>query len=88
VLEIAREEWPLIEAAVAPSLVLIAGWAGILSDHHALRIALTLSELQLFGWGFFVGRRVYDGLKPALLTGLTNGALGIGLVALERAVVH
>ena len=86
--EIAREEWPLIEAAVAPGVILLAGWAGLLSDHHALRIALTLSELQLFGWGFIVGRRAYSTLPMALGTGLLNGALGIGLVALERAVVH
>ena len=86
--EIARQEWPLIEAAFAPAAILGLGWGGAFSNHTAATIALWLCNAQLFAWGFVVGRRAYERWWMAILSGLGNGALGIALVALEILVVH
>jgi hypothetical protein len=85
---IARAEWPLVEAAFAPAVVLLAGWAGALAADTAARLAIAISCLELFGWGVAVGRRAYARWRPALLSGLVDGLLGIALVSLELVLVH
>jgi hypothetical protein len=86
--EIGRGEWPLMEATFVPALALLLGWAGVLADRAALTLALVVCIVQLFGWGFVVGRRAYDRRLPALLTGLVDGALGLALVGLELVIIH
>ena len=86
--EIAREEWPLIEAAVVPTAILMLGLAGVLSDDTASTIAIVACVVQLFAWGVVVGRRAYDRWSSAILSGVGNAALGIALVVLEVRVVH
>jgi len=86
--EIARAEWPLMESALAPSFVLALGWAGLVGNQRALTLAIALSVAQLFGWGFVVGHRAYHRGLHAVAAGVVNGVLGVGLVALEVAVVH
>jgi hypothetical protein len=85
---IARAEWPLMEAGVAPLLVLVLGWIGVISPTRAEDIALAVCIIQLFAWGFVVGLRTYDLLWAALLAGFVDGALGLVIVALEIRVVH
>jgi hypothetical protein len=87
-LEIARSEWPLIEATLLPSFVLVLGWTGAVSNQRALTLAIAVCVAQLLAWGLVVGRRAYERPLLALAAGLANGALGVGLVALEVAVVH
>jgi len=48
-LEIARTEWPLVEAAFGPTVVVFLGRAGLLSDRNALTGALVVCALQLMG---------------------------------------
>jgi hypothetical protein len=86
--EIARTEWPLIEAAFVPAVVLLLGSAGVLSDHGSLSAALVVCGLQLVGWGFVVGWRAYGTWRGALLSAIGDGLLGFALVALETAVLH
>jgi hypothetical protein len=86
--EIARAEWPLVEAAFGPAIVLLASWAGGFSSETASTLALAICVLQLLAWGFLVGRRAYDRLGAAVAAGLVNGALGLGLVALELLIIH
>jgi hypothetical protein len=88
VLEIARSEWPLVEAAFVPALVLGLGWAGLLSTRTAENLALAACLVQLGAWGFAVGRRAYHSWWAAGLAGLVDGLLGLGLVWLEITVVH
>ena len=87
-LRIARAEWPLVEAAFGPSVVLLLGWVGLLEDETALTAALAICVLQLLGWGFVVGRRAYGRWFYATLSALVNGVLGLTLVALETIVLH
>ena len=85
---IARAEWPLMEAGVAPGIVLALGWIGVISEAHAEDIALAVCIVQLFAWGLVIGHRTYDRWWPATLTGLVDGVLGLVIVALEVNVVH
>ena len=85
---ISRAEWPLLEAAVAPGVVLVLGWIGVIDATRAEDIALAVCIVQLFAWGFVVGLRTYDLLWAALLAGFVDGALGLVIVALEISVVH
>jgi hypothetical protein len=84
--ELVREELPMIEVAVAPVAALAFGWAGGYSRDTAVDLALAFGVLQLLGWGFRVGRRIYGGRWMAYVTGLLDGALGFAIVALEVAV--
>src|SRR5262245_30286436 len=81
-----REEWPMVEAGFGPVLVLVLGWVGVIEEDTAAKIALAVGILQLFAWGFFLGRRVYRTWTGAVLAGVSNGVLGLLLVALEIAV--
>ena len=88
VLGIARSEWPLVEAAFAPTIILGLGWAGLLSTKASENLALAACIIQLFAWGFAVGRKAYHSWWAAALAGLGDGLLGLGLVWLEITVVH
>jgi len=88
ILLIARSEWPLVEASFAPSVVLALGWFGILGTKTAEDLALAVCIVQLFAWGFAVGRKAYAAWWAAVLAGFADGLLGLGLVWLEITVVH
>ena len=88
VFHVARNEWPLIEASLGPTFVLLLGWAGFLTDRAALTGALVVCWLQLVIWGFIAGRRAYDRRLFAVLSGVVNGLLGLTLVVLETIVLH
>jgi hypothetical protein len=85
---IARSEWPLVESAVAPTVVLVLGWIGILGTNTAENVALAACIVQLCAWGFVVGRKAYHRWWAAVLAGIGDGLLGLGLVWLEITVVH
>jgi hypothetical protein len=85
---IARAEWPIVEAAFAPAVVLALGWIGILETKTAETLALAVCIFQLFAWGFAVGRKAYAALWAAIAAGILDGLLGLGLVWLEITVVH
>ena len=87
-LAVARSEWPLLESTFVPVLVLLLGWAGVWSDSTAERIALVVCLVELFVWGVVVGRKAYPGRASAILSGLVNVALGVGLIWLEVIVLH
>jgi hypothetical protein len=87
-LQIARSEWPLVEAAFAPAFILGLGWAGVLSTKTSENLALAVCIAQLFAWDFAVGRRAYHSWWAAVIAGLAGGVLGLGLVWLEITIVH
>ena len=88
VVELAREEWPMVEAVFAPVAALALAWAGVLDRDDGAKLALAIGVVQLFAWGMMVGRRAYSGRLAAVLAGAANGVLGVALVALEVAVIH
>ena len=87
-LALGRAEWPMVESGFAPVVALALAWIGVISDDKAAKIAIALGIVQLFAWGFVLGRRVYSRRLGALLAGAGNGLLGLALVALEIVVSH
>jgi hypothetical protein len=84
--EIARAEWPLVEAALVPAALLALGWAGWISRDTGGRLALAAAVLQLVGWGALAGHRTEERWLRALLVGVVDGLLGLAIVGLELAL--
>ena len=83
---IARREWPLVEAAVVPTVLLALAWAGVWSRDTGAVLALMTTVVQITLWGFVAGRRAGGTAISAALLGGVQGALGIALLLLERLV--
>jgi hypothetical protein len=86
VLELAREEWPMIEAGAIPVALVAFAWIGVYSRDLGAELALTAGILQLVGWGIVVGRRTFKRWSLALLSGIVDGLLGLAIVGLEIAI--
>jgi hypothetical protein len=83
---IARREWPLVEAAVVPTLFLALAWASVWSRETGAVLALVSAVVQITGWGFLAGLRSGGTLLSAGLLGAVQGVLGVALLALERLI--
>ena len=87
VLVVARREWPLVEAAVVPTLLLALAWAGVWSRETGAELALSAAVLQIIGWALVAGRRAGWTWPRTGVFAAGQGTLGIVLLLLER-VVH
>jgi len=85
-LSIARREWPLVEAAVLPSILLALAWAGAWSRDTGARLALAAALLQVVAWGFAAGRRAGGSRLTATALAAGEGLLAVLLLAAERLV--
>jgi hypothetical protein len=84
VLVVARREWPLVEAAVVPTLLLALAWAGAWSRETGAELALAAAVLQIIGWALVAGRRAgWTWLRSGVFAA-GQGALGSALLLLER----
>lgn len=88
VAEAAREESPMLAAAVPPLIALAFGSVGIATPDQALDAALAVAVVQLFLWGLAVGRATGRPWGPAIFVGLVDLALGLAIVALKVFVLH
>ena len=86
VLVIARREWPLVEAAVLPSILLTLAWAGAWSRETGARLALAAALVQVVAWGFAAGRRAGGSWLAAMVLAGGEGTLAVLLLAAERLV--
>ena len=86
VLLIARREWPLVEAAALPSILLALAWAGAWSRETGARLALAAALVQLIAWGFAAGRRTGGSRLTATVLAAGEGMLAVLLLAAERLV--
>ena len=85
-LSIARREWPLVEAAALPSILLGLAWAGAWSRETGARLALAAVLVQVLAWGFAAGRRAGGSRLTATVLAAGGGILAILLLAAERLV--
>ncbi|WP_127127801.1 hypothetical protein [Georgenia sp. SYP-B2076] len=85
-LTIARREWPLVEAAVVPTLLLALAWVGAWSRETGAALAMAAAIAQIVGWGFVAGRRAGATWLRAGLFAAVEGALGVVLLLLERLI--
>ena len=83
---IARREWPLVEAAAVPTVLLALAWAGVWSRETGAALALGSAILQIGGWGFVAGLRSGGSPLSAFTLGAGQATLGVALLALERLI--
>jgi hypothetical protein len=86
VLSIARREWPLVEAAALPSILLALAWAGAWSRETGARLALAAALVQVVAWGFVAGRRAGGSGLTAAVLAAGEGLLAVLLLVAERLV--
>jgi hypothetical protein len=81
--QVARAEWPLVEAGAVPAAALALAWAGLWSRDLGVDLALAAAILQLVGWGAVAAHRTESRWPAAVLMGAVEGALGLAIVGLE-----
>jgi hypothetical protein len=79
--------WPMVQASAGPLAALLLADVGLWTLDTGVTVALTITVVQLAGWGIAVGWRTFDRWPAALLSGAVDGLLGIALVVL-KTVVH
>lgn len=85
---IARREWPLLQAALVPSLALIAGGLGLISSRAAYLIAIGFGVVALIWWGLLFARKAGLSRSATCAVVLVNAAFGLCIVALKEFVGH
>jgi hypothetical protein len=83
---IARREWPLVEAAALPSILLVGAWAGAWSRATGARLALAAALVQVVAWGVAAGRRSGGSWLTAAVLAAGQGVLAVLLLLAERLV--
>jgi hypothetical protein len=82
--KVLREEWPLLQAMLAPGVPLLLGGLGVFSRSTAVNIALVVAFADLVGWGYRAGRRSYGNVVGALASASVAVTIGIFVVALKN----
>ncbi len=85
---IAAGQWPLLQAAIVPSLALLAGGLGLIATRTAYGIAIGYGVVALVWWGLIFARKER---LSALATGvvvLVNASFGLSIVLLKEFVGH
>ena len=78
------EEWPLLNATLAPMAPLALGAAGVFSRSTAVNLSLIVALLDLVGWGYAAGRRSYGTQLGGIGSALVAVALGFIVVGLKN----
>ena len=88
VVEVAREESPMLLAALPPLLALVVAPLGLASVETALNLALAIAVIQMFLWGLAVGHAIGRGWGIALVVGIVDLVLGLVIAGLKLAILH
>ena len=83
---IARREWPLVEAAALPSILLGLAWVGAWSRETGAALALAAALVQVVSWGFAAARRAGGSRLTAVALAGGEGVLALLLLAAERLI--
>jgi hypothetical protein len=82
----ARQEWPLVEAGIAPMAPLLLGTLGILERSTAITLSLITGLADLAGWGYVAGRAMQQSRLKSVATAAAAVALGTLMVLLKNLV--
>ena len=78
-----RKEWPIVESALLPAVVLLASAIIGTRSSTAVLAALITANVELVGWAFLAARRAgLTGLRR-VSAGVIGALLGLALVALK-----
>ncbi len=83
-----RREWPLLQAAIVPSLALIAGGVGLVATRTAYWLAIGYGVATLVWWGILFARKERLGSGATIAVVLVNASFGLCIVALKEFVGH
>ncbi|MFD4347241.1 hypothetical protein ACFWQ6_20710 [Streptomyces coelicoflavus] len=79
---------PLLSSALGPALLVALSALGVLTLDTALWISVASEVAALALWGFVGGLRVGAGRLGALITGVLNAVIGLGVVAVKLVAGH
>jgi hypothetical protein len=85
---VARHEWPLLQAALLPSFVLLLGALGLFGTKLTYRLALGVGLVALVSWGIVFARKQRLSRRATVVVVVVNAAFGLFLVALKELVAH
>ncbi|WP_073949932.1 hypothetical protein [Streptomyces kebangsaanensis] len=88
VLHVCREEWPIVEAAVPPTVAVLASPLLGLDVQGAAWLALTAALTGQMGWATAAARRAGASWRQVALTDAVNLVIGLLIVALKLALKH
>ena len=85
---VAGREWPLLQAAVVPSLILLIGAVGLVGTMAAYRLAIGYGAAALVWWGLVFARKESLSGTATVAVVVVNAAFGIFIVLLKELVQH
>lgn len=85
---VALHEWPLLQAAVVPTIVLLAGALGLIGTLTAYWLAIGYGVAALVWWGLLFARKEGLGRRATVAVVLVNAAFGLCIVVLKEFVNH
>jgi hypothetical protein len=81
-------EWPLLQAAILPSLVLLAGAVGILGTMTTYRLAVGVGVALLIWWGLVFAKKERLSRRATFVVVAVNASFGVFIIALKELVNH
>ena len=85
---VAGHEWPLLQAAIVPSVVLLAGGVGLIGTQLAYWLAIGYGVAALIWWGLLFARKEGLGRIATIAVVLINASFGLVIVVLKEFVSH
>ena len=85
---VAGREWPLLQAAIVPSIVLLAGCIGLIGTGLAYRLAIGYGVAALIWWGLLFARKESLGRGATIAVVVVNASFGLVIVVLKEFVSH
>jgi hypothetical protein len=85
---VAGREWPLLQAAIVPSIVLLAGGLGLIGTQLAYWLAIGYGVAALIWWGLLFARKEDLGRLATIAVVLVNASFGLVIVVLKEFVSH
>ena len=85
---IARKEWPLLQAAVVPTIALVAGGVGLIGTQTAYWLAIGYGVVALVWWGLLIARKERLSLAATCALVAANAFFGLAIVLLKEFVNH
>ena len=84
----ARQDWPIVQAAVPPAAAVGVGVLLGMSDAGAAWLALLVAVGSQLGWALYVAGRAGATRGRMVAAGVVNLILGLVIVALKAALTH
>ncbi|MCP2252774.1 hypothetical protein LY13_001517 [Prauserella aidingensis] len=79
---------PLLSCAVGPAVLIGLSALDVLPLHSASLTAAGLGVVSLFLWGCLGGLRMGGGVPPAVVAGLLDAIIGVGVALVKATAGH